>query len=105
MGGMKDQLGDRPYPYAPGFKEQGSTSEEAAHSMTGRAKTLRDHVYALLKARPRTADEIAGALSESVLSVRPRLSELRARGQIMATAERRPNKSGKMATVWAVLPR
>ncbi len=42
----------------------------------------------------RTADEIAAGLRRSILSVRPRVSELHADGKIMPTDDRRRNESG-----------
>lgn len=102
MSGMKDLLGDTPYPLSPGFKERGSTSEDAARSMAGRARTLRDQTLETLKGRPMTADEVAAQLGETVLAIRPRLSELRAKKLIEPTGEKRLNASGKDAKVWRV---
>ena len=42
----------------------------------------------------------AKLLQRSPLSVRPRLSELKAMAKIVATGERRRNESGMTATVW-----
>jgi hypothetical protein len=39
-------------------------------------------------------------MNRSPLSVRPRLSQLRAAGKIVATDQRRRNESGMTATVW-----
>jgi hypothetical protein len=47
-----------------------------------------------------TADELAGRLGESILTVRPRVSELRAARLIEATTERHRNESGHAAIVW-----
>ena len=47
-----------------------------------------------------TADEIAAKLGQSVLAVRPRVSELFHAGLIEKTGERRPNASGLNAYVW-----
>jgi hypothetical protein len=103
MGRMKALLGDKPLPYpkAPGFKERGGTSEQVAREIcAGQAKALRDVVYEVIKWLPRTSDEVAEALHMSILTIRPRLSELRAEGKIVPTGVRRRNASGKMATVW-----
>ena len=54
----------------------------------------------LLEQNELTADEVAERLGQSVLSVRPRISELKAKGKIEATAKRRCNVSGKRAVVW-----
>lgn len=101
MGRMKELLGDTPYyPKAPGFKERGGTSEQAAKEIGSRAGALRDVVLDVIRHRARTADEVAAALGMSVLTIRPRLSELRSQGKIAPAGERRPNSSGKMAAVW-----
>ena len=47
-----------------------------------------------------TADEIAADLGESVLSIRPRVSELHRLGMIEKTKVRRRNASGMSASVW-----
>lgn len=96
---MNAQLSLDIYPHAPGFKKDG-TSAEAAHSMKSRAATLRDEVLRVLSFKALTADEVARILDESILSVRPRLSELAARGLIVETGARRKNDSGKLAAVW-----
>jgi predicted ArsR family transcriptional regulator len=69
---------------------------------SGRSERLRRLVLGALAATPRglTADEIAAALDESVLAVRPRVSELFHAGLIEKTGERRPNASGLCAHVW-----
>jgi predicted ArsR family transcriptional regulator len=102
MGGMKDKLGDTPYsgyPQRPGWKED-QTSREAAEAIEPRASNLRRRSYEYIKAHPgHTADEIASALHESVLTIRPRISELRLRGLIVNEG-RGHNRSGKAAHRW-----
>lgn len=103
--------GDRPAPYpaSPGFKRSG-TSQEAAQYAKGYAATLREKVFAVIataSARPSrgmTADEVAEALETSVLSIRPRLSELAHSEppRIEPTKERRANESGRSAIVWRI---
>jgi predicted Rossmann fold nucleotide-binding protein DprA/Smf involved in DNA uptake len=90
------------YPKTPGFKERGGASEEAAASVSN-PHALRHNVYALIKREPLTADEVARRLGKPILSIRPRLSELRAEGKIEATGKRRRNDSGKSAAVWMAL--
>jgi hypothetical protein len=51
-----------------------------------------------------TADEIAKDLNLSVLSVCPRVSELKRLGEIQQTGARRKNESGMTATVWRLRP-
>ena len=93
------------YPDAPGFKVSG-TSEQAAEAISGNANKLRAEVLAQFAAYPggATADEIARDLNLSVLSVRPRVSELNRTGKIRQTGTRRKNESGMTATVWRVAP-
>lgn len=87
------------YPDRPGFKE-GTTSREAAEAIEPRAGTLRRMALEFIRKHPgRTADEVADALGESVLTIRPRISELRAKG-LVRVAGRGQNKSGKAAHRW-----
>jgi predicted ArsR family transcriptional regulator len=90
------------YPERAGYREP-STSREAARAIeaTGRAATLRADVLAYFKAgRQATADEVAEALHESVLSIRPRVAELKASGQIVETGLRRKSSTGRSSHVW-----
>lgn len=90
------------YPDAPGFKNR-DTSKEAADSMKPSAPRLRQMVLDKLRARgPSTPDEIADALDLSILSIRPRFTELHKTGQIVDTGDRRKNTSGRNAKVWKV---
>jgi hypothetical protein len=88
------------YPAAPGFKERGGTSQEAAEAIEPRANTLRAKALAALELRALTPDEIADALGESVLAIRPRVTELFNLGRIEWTGEKRTNASGMRAKVW-----
>lgn len=88
------------YPEVPGARAT-DTSRKAAVEIEADAATLRNQVYALLLvAGPHTADEVAELIGESVLAIRPRMSELRAFGKVSDTGHRRPNQSGKSAIVW-----
>lgn len=90
------------YPHAPGAKT-GGTSQEAADKTKRRAPLLRNLCLDLLIASTGlTADEVAGRAGFSVLSIRPRLTELRALGLIKDSGERRKNASGHRAAVWVV---
>lgn len=91
------------YPDAPGFKASGP-SEQAAKSISGTANKMRAAVLAKLAQYPAgaTADEVAKDLNLSVLSVRPRVSELKRTGKIKQTGARRRNESGMTATVWRI---
>lgn len=87
------------YPDAPGSRAA-PASREAARAMTARAGTLRRSVldrYRSVYPGGLAADEVAKALDESVLSIRPRVSELKRAGLIEATPERHRNASGLSA--------
>ena len=89
------------YPNAPGAKAR-DTSREAAVSVAARAATLRAcALAAIADYGPLTADQVAELLRESVLAVRPRLSELAARGLVVDSGIRRPNASGRSAIAWS----
>ena len=89
------------YPDAPGYREL-DTSRKAAESMADSAPRLRLQVLDLVRRTPGglTPDEAADRLQLSVLSVRPRFTELSATGQIEDTGQRRKNASGRSAKVW-----
>jgi predicted ArsR family transcriptional regulator len=95
----------RDYPDSPGFKSAG-TSQEAAQAIAGHAKTLRARVLDAITSEPSglSADAVADRLGESVLSVRPRVSELHRAGDIRRTEARARNASGMNATVWVASP-
>ncbi len=88
------------YPDAPGFKE-GDTSRKAADAMTGSVVYLRELCLARLAQVPSTADEVAEWAGVSVLSMRPRMTELSKLGKVRDTGARRSNASGRSAKVWA----
>lgn len=89
------------YPDGPGWKEA-DTSRAAAEAISSVAGRLRLLVYSYIKRHPLlTADEIADALDESRLTIRPRVSELRVRGFIVNDGRGR-NASGKAAHRWRV---
>jgi hypothetical protein len=95
------------YPDRPGWKKPG-TSQDAAQAITSCAKTMRDRVLAFLTERypsSFTADQIAVGLGASILTVRPRVSELRRSDLIEPTAERRKNRSGLWAHCWRAVVR
>lgn len=86
------------YPDAAGFKV-GGTSQAAAQSVD--ASRLRIAVLDVLASwGDMTADQCARFLGESVLSIRPRFSELRAKGLIADSGMRAKNDSGRSAVVW-----
>ena len=87
------------YPDRPGFKSAG-TSSDAARATASRAPTVRDQILALLRRGDATPDEAAATLAVSILTARPRFSELKKMGLIFKTGTRRQNSSGMMADVW-----
>ena len=94
--------GDRPYPHSAGFKER-TTSHTAARAIAHKLPTLRDRVLQAIEAsgsKGLTPDETAAVLGETVLAVRPRLSELSKLGKIVRNGQKRANESGLMAAVW-----
>jgi hypothetical protein len=68
------------------------------------ALQVRGEVFAWLRAHPEgaTADEIAAALNRSILTIRPRVSELNRMGKIADSGVRRKNASGRNAIVWRI---
>lgn len=91
------------YPSSPGFKEN-DTSRAAADSMKPTAAYLRSKCLKALRDRgPSTADQIADAIGETVLSCRPRFSEMLELGQISDTGHRDRNASGRSAKIWAAI--
>ena len=106
MSRIGEMLAPELYGGLPGFKER-STSLEAARAVAGSAENLRAEVLAAIKnagERGLTADEAAFKLGRSVLSVRPRVSELRKAGKIAATVDRRVNHSRLLAKAWKAIP-
>lgn len=90
------------YPQRAGWKET-TTSKEAALAIEakGRAATLRDAVLAFFKAgKEATADEVADAMGENPLSIRPRVAELKAAGLLIQTGARRKSSTGRSSHVW-----
>jgi predicted ArsR family transcriptional regulator len=91
-----------PYPHHPGSKSPGASSE-AAHAIARHATTLRMRVYCFLRERypaAFSADQIAESLGETILSIRPRVSELNKAGEIEAAEGRSKNQSGMSAHCW-----
>lgn len=81
------------------------TSLEAYVDALRRAPNLRTRMWHCLEHNgPLTADEIAQALGENILSVRPQVTLLVKEGKIEETGETRPNESGRFAMVWRSLP-
>lgn len=97
---MADLFG---YPMSPGFKAR-DTAYEAARAIASAAPVLKAKALATLqKSNGLTADEVAGRMGVSILSIRPRISELARLGKVRDSGARRPNASGKKAIVWAAV--
>lgn len=78
------------------------TSAAAHTDIIPKKQSLRDRCIEVLACfGPLTADEVAARLGVSVLSIRPRMTELADDLRIIATGDRRPNASGKQAIVWS----
>lgn len=94
------------YPRRAGFKEA-TTSKAAADRIEakGRARKLRDAVLGAFELGWQgTADELADRLNESVLAIRPRVSELHKQGWLEHAGTRHRNASGASAHVWRLNP-
>lgn len=99
------------YPQAPGYKATDTeTSRQAAESVKPGISRLRRLCLEALRERgPMTADEVAEAVGECVLSVRPAVSGLKAMGEVVESVvdgrrQRRKNASGRNAVVWTLRP-
>lgn len=91
------------YPHSPGYKSR-STSRQSAEAMAPKVETLREQCLAALTVDS-TADEVAGRLNKSVLSIRPRVAELARLGKIVDSGIRRANESSHRAIVWTTNPK
>ncbi|MFS0737528.1 hypothetical protein ABC347_10805 [Sphingomonas sp. 1P06PA] len=92
------------YPNAPGAQDR-DTSRAAAAEIAHDAPTLRAKALAVLeRSNGLTADEVAGRMGVSILSIRPRVTELARQGKVRDSGARRHNAtSGKKAIVWAAV--
>lgn len=94
------------YPEQPGSKAR-VTSHVAAQAVKSKAATVRDEVLNLLRQAPYTStgltpDQAADILNISILTIRPRFSELACAGLICDSGIRRANRSGRNAIVWQI---
>lgn len=88
------------YPHTPGAQDR-DTSHAAADHAAETAPQLRARALSVLEhSNGLTADEVAGRLGLSILSIRPRLTELSRLGKVRDSGLRRPNASGRNAIVW-----
>jgi hypothetical protein len=90
------------YPNAPGHRNI-DTSVAAANALAPKLGRLQRMTLEAIKNagwHGHTADELAAALEMDRWSIQPRTSELRRKGLIRDSGQRRPNNSGKLAIVW-----
>ena len=90
------------YPDEPGHRGV-DTSIAAANALVahlGRLQRMAKAAIADAGSRGLTADELAARLDMSRWSIQPRTSELRRKGVILDSGQRRPNATGKLAIVW-----
>jgi hypothetical protein len=90
------------YPDAPGHRSVDTSiaAAEAIAQTLGRLQRMA--LEAIREAGPqgRTAEELAAVLKLDRTTVQPRTSELRRKGMIHDSGQRRQNASGKRATAW-----
>lgn len=92
------------YPLVPGSKEKNGCSSLAAARIAPTAAQLCALCLRSLKdSGPATADELAARLDRSILTIRPRVSELNKIGKIEQTGQRRKNSSGMSAAEWKIV--
>ena len=92
------------YPDAPGHRNV-DTSIAAAVVLApklGRLQRLAEGAIREAGAHGLTADELAARLDMDRWSIQPRTSELKRKGLIRDSKQRRPNCTGKQAIVWIV---
>ncbi|WP_033927065.1 hypothetical protein [Sphingomonas sp. 35-24ZXX] len=90
------------YPDAPGHRHV-DTSMAAADALAPKLGRLQRMTEAAIREAGwigLTADELAATLGMDRWSIQPRTSELRRKGLIRDSGQRRPNATGKMAIVW-----
>lgn len=89
------------YPHRPGSAARGTSVAAAAHIAPTAPKLRAQVLDAFTRSKGMTADECAGKLGLSILTVRPRVTELSRMGKLRDSGTRRPNGSGRNAIVWA----
>jgi Mn-dependent DtxR family transcriptional regulator len=90
------------YPDAPGHRGI-DTSIAAASALAPKLGRLQQMALGAIREagqRGRTADELAACLKMDRYSIQPRTSELKRKGLIRDSGQRRLNASGKQAIVW-----
>lgn len=90
------------YPGAPGHRTV-ETSIAAADAMApklGRLQRMAESAIRDAGDHGLTADELAARLDMDRWSIQPRTSELKCKGLIRDSGQRRRNSTGKLAIVW-----
>lgn len=98
---MQPDLFDQ-YPKGPGYTEP-TTSKDAARGIAPRVRTLRERALEEIRRAGDegiSADDVAERMNKNILSIRPRVAELKALGLIEETGERSENDSGMTAHKW-----
>jgi hypothetical protein len=90
------------YPDAPGHRNV-DTSVAAAAALApklGRLQYMAQNAICEAGWLGLTADELAARLDMDRWSIQPRTTELKRKGLIRDSGQRRPNSTGKQAIVW-----
>lgn len=90
------------YPDTPGHRNV-DTSIAAANALVpklGRLQRMTEGAIRDAGAYGLTADELAARLGMDRWSIQPRTSELRRKGLVRDSGQRRRNATGKLAIVW-----
>ena len=90
------------YPNAPGHRgvETSIAAGEALAPKLGRLQRMAETAIREAGWLGLTADELAARLELDRWSIQPRTSELKRKGLIRDSGQRRPNATGKLAIVW-----
>ena len=92
------------YPYSAGFKGTAETGRQAAEAIAPQLGRLQRLVERAIKARGSyglTPEEACEVLGIERVSLQPRFSELKAKGLVVDSGQRRLNPSSrKRAVVW-----
>lgn len=92
------------YPDSPGHRDV-DTSVAAANALAPRLGRLQRMAQEAIRdngSHGLTADELAARLGMDRWSIQPRTSELKRKGLIRDSGQRRLNATGKLAIVWVV---
>ena len=88
------------YPYTPGYQAT-DTSKAAAHRFDLKINDMHESVLEALRGtHGMTSDEVATKIGESILTIRPRVTELKRMGLVVDTGSRRKNVSCRSAIVY-----